>query len=231
MATKGKTMNGQMEQLLLFDVQELQRSQEDTAIIRILTCLLGGGMMRYRVARFWRQGETTQDKAKFLREEQGVCGYFHGDESFWADARGIRIEVESPALSFARDLPWTKVARMMDEIVALWGQFDCGEEAERRERIENHIRRWRCRGWDGPAVGGYCGVDGTSAMEANGEYVYTYGCDCHIVGREDDEHWVAEIASDIPHLKGMRLRLHILDIAPPSSRRRAMGTGQRKEAT
>jgi len=117
-------MTAQAGQLLLFTTEELGETQED--VIARLLSEHGSpfGQWQHRLARFWRQDETTQAKARFLKGEFGTGGC--GCEDVFArwDTKGMEIDYESPTLSFSRRLSWTEVARRYDAIIPTWEPFD-----------------------------------------------------------------------------------------------------------
>lgn len=129
------------------------------------------------------------------------------------------------------------------------GTFLFIEEAEEKaareghqKRLEDHIASWGyCWNWAGPEANGYCEANSCVVdlmpgqeeffrnnlnfnQEWKPERVYCYMEQCRLIRRLDDEHWEAVIEMEHngkPWYKnGIRLKMHITDIWPPTRKLR-----------
>ena len=99
-------------------------------------------------------------------------------------------------------------------------------KADMDERIATHKWTWDHLDWTGPAVGGDCSVDTPIVPLADGTgNHYSYMAPCSLVEQCGDGDWIARVDYDertlerSPHItNGILLKLHVLDIAPPSRR-------------
>ena len=90
---------------------------------------------KYRIVRFYADGNSNQDAATFLKKEYGVGGgtiYFPSGEQGFADhdAKGIRIKkgsIVNPDIEVL--MTWPKVAKRIGELISLKRYLN-GEEKE-----------------------------------------------------------------------------------------------------
>ncbi|MDR0819881.1 MAG: class I SAM-dependent methyltransferase, partial [Oscillospiraceae bacterium] len=84
--------------------------------------LLRGGDIqhgKFRIYAYFLQEHTAQEKAKFLREEYGIGGFGRTGFDEWHDGQGIAYSRENNHMPYDKViLPWNKVARRIDELIA-----------------------------------------------------------------------------------------------------------------
>ena len=84
--------------------------------------LCGGGNVehgKFRIYSHFMQGHTAKEKADFLKNEYGIGGGGRTGFNEWHDAKGIAYSRENNHMPYDKViLPWPKVARRIDELIA-----------------------------------------------------------------------------------------------------------------
>jgi N12 class adenine-specific DNA methylase len=84
--------------------------------------LCGGGNVengRYRIYAYFLQNHTAKEKANFLKNEYGTGGFSRTGFDEWHDGKGIAYSRENNYMPYDKVvLPWPKVARRIDELIA-----------------------------------------------------------------------------------------------------------------
>ncbi|HCC34792.1 MAG TPA: helicase [Ruminococcaceae bacterium] len=84
--------------------------------------LCGGGNVqhgKFRIYSYFLQSHTAKEKADFLKKEYGTGGSSRTGFSEWHDSKGLSYSRENNHMPYDKViLPWSKVARRVDELIA-----------------------------------------------------------------------------------------------------------------
>lgn len=84
--------------------------------------LCGGGQVqhaKFRIYAYFLQSHTTKEKADFLKHEYGTGGFGRTGFEEWHDSKGIVYSRENNYMTYDKVvLPWPKVAKRIDSLIA-----------------------------------------------------------------------------------------------------------------
>jgi len=107
--------------------------------------IIGGGSVqdnKFRVYSFFLQGHTAKEKADFLKNEYGTGGSYSGDYNKSYDSKGFVFSRGSISMPYDKVvLPWSKVAKRIDEYIAE-GRYMSQRELDYIPEYEKGILAW-----------------------------------------------------------------------------------------
>ena len=107
--------------------------------------IIGGGNVvdhKFRVYSFFLQGHTAKEKADFLKHEHGTSGSYSGDFNKSYDSNGFLFSRGSISTPYDKVLlPWSKVAKRIDEYIAD-GRYMSQRELDHIPEYEKGILAW-----------------------------------------------------------------------------------------
>jgi N12 class adenine-specific DNA methylase len=119
-----KPLPSEAQQLTLFEAEETAKAASaflvsQQIIDEVLTSGSGVQHGKFRIYSYFLGSHTAKEKTDFLKNEYGTGGSGRAGFTEWHDSKGISFNREINHMPYDKvSLPWSKVARRIDELIA-----------------------------------------------------------------------------------------------------------------